>query len=145
MPPLIKTLIVEDHADFRAMLCLILQESTQCQIIGIALDGVDAVQKAEELQPDLILLDLGLPKLNGIEVTRRIRKLSARSKVLIISQDSSPEMVEGALRAGAHGYLLKSDATEVSLAVDAVLQHSPFVSSSLERNPGLNRRAEHDR
>ena len=70
----------------------------------------------------MILLDLSLPKLNGMEAGRRIRKLSPHSKIVFLSQDPSPEIVQGALRLGAAGYLLKSDATELPLAVDAILQ-----------------------
>ena len=100
-------------------------------MVAQATDGLDAVQKAEDLQPDLILLDLGLPKLNGMEVLRRIRKLSIHSKILIISQNSSPEIVQAALSQGAHGYLLKSDADELQDAIEAVLQNKPFVSCTL--------------
>ena len=72
MPPL-RTLIVEDHEELRNFLRLTLQNEARCIVIGEAVDGMQAVQKAEELQPDLILLDLSLPKINGIEALRRIR------------------------------------------------------------------------
>jgi DNA-binding NarL/FixJ family response regulator len=111
------------------MMC---QKGAQCIVIGEAVDGMQAVQKAEELQPDLILLDLSLPKLNGMEALRRIRKLSPNSKLVILSQDSSPEVVRGALRLGAVGYLLKSDANDLPLALDAVLQGTVFVSPRLK-------------
>ena len=132
--PLARTLIVEDYADLRNLLRSTLQKDTQCIVIGEAVDGLQAVQQAEELQPDLILLDLSLPKLNGMEAFRRIRKLSPRSKVVIMSQDSSPEVVQGALGLGAVGYLLKSDAIDLPLALDAILQGEVFVSRRL-RNP----------
>jgi DNA-binding NarL/FixJ family response regulator len=132
--PLARTLIVEDYADLRNLFRLTLQKDTQCIVIGEAVDGLQAVQKAEELQPDLILLDLSLPKLNGMEAFRRIRKLSPRSKVVILSQDSSPEVVQGALRLGAVGYLLKSDAIDLPLALDAIFQGEVFVSRRL-RSP----------
>ena len=99
------------------------------RVIGVASDGLEAVQKAEELQPDLILLDIGLPSLNGIEVARQIRKLSPKSKILFVSQESSVEMVQGALGTGAQGYVLKSDAErELLEAVNAVLRGVQFVS-----------------
>jgi DNA-binding NarL/FixJ family response regulator len=133
MPPL-RTLIVDNFEDFRRYLSSILKRKTQCQVVGQASDGLEAVEKAEELQPDLILLDLGLPKLNGMEAARRIRELSPNSKILFLSQDSSPEIVEEALRLGAQGYLLKSEATELPLAVDAITQGTWFVSRRLKRN-----------
>lgn len=128
-----RTLIVEDYEDFRQFLRFTLHEKTQCRVIGEASDGLEAVQQAEKLQPDLILMDLALPKLNGMEAGRRIRKLCPNSKIVFLSQDSSPEIVRGALRMGALGYLLKSDATELPVAVDTVLQGMQFVSSHLKR------------
>lgn len=133
MPPL-RTLIVDNFADFRRYLSSILQRKTQCEVIGQASDGLEAVQKAEELQPDLILLDLSLPTLNGMEAARRIREISPNSKILFLSQDSSAEIVQEALRLGAQGYLLKSEATELPLAVDAVTQGTWFVSRRLKRS-----------
>ena len=130
MPP-VRTLIVEDHEELRNFLRLTLQNEAQCIVIGEAVDGMQAVQKAEELQPDLILLDLSLPKLNGMEALRRIRKVSPNSKLIILSQNSAPEIVQGALRLGAVGYLLKSDANNLPLALDAVVQGKVFVSPRL--------------
>ena len=133
MPPL-PHLFVDNFEDFRRYLSSILKRKTQCQVVGQASDGLEAVEKAEELQPDLILLDLGLPKLNGMEAARRIRELSPNSKILFLSQDSSAEIVEEALRLGAQGYLLKSEATELPLAVDAITQGKWFVSRRLKRD-----------
>jgi DNA-binding NarL/FixJ family response regulator len=100
----------------------------------VNLDGLQALQQAEELQPDLILLDLSIPKLNGMEACRRILKLSAHSKVVILSQESSPEVVEAALRLGAVGYLLKSDAINLPVALEAILQGAVFVSPRLRNS-----------
>jgi CheY-like chemotaxis protein len=98
-------------------------------VIGVASDGLEAVQKAEELQPDLILLDIGLPSLNGIKVARQIRKLSPKSKILFVSQESCADVVQGALDTGAQGYVLKIDAERNLLeGVNAVLRGEQFVS-----------------
>jgi len=124
----LRTLVVDDHEDLRKLLRWMLQEKTECVVIGEASDGLQAIEQAKELQPDLILLDLALPKLNGMEAARQIRNACPQSKIIFLSQDSSPEIVEGALLLGAAGYLLKSDATELPLAVDAVLRGEVFVS-----------------
>jgi DNA-binding NarL/FixJ family response regulator len=126
-----RTLIVEDHEGVRALLRSLLENETQCVVVGEASDGLQAVQRAQELQPDLILLDLSLPKLNGMEAGRRIRKISPQSRIVFLSQDSTPEIVESALRIGA-GYLLKSDAKELPAAVRAVLEGGKFVSDRLK-------------
>jgi Response regulator containing a CheY-like receiver domain and an HTH DNA-binding domain len=126
-----RTLIAEDHNDFRALLRSLLDNKTQCVVIAEASDGQQAVQRAQELQPDLILLDLALPKLNGMEAGRRIRKISPQSKIVFLSQSSAPDIVESALRIGA-GYLLKSDANELPAAVHAVLGGGKFVSDRLK-------------
>jgi CheY-like chemotaxis protein len=103
------------------------------QVVCEASDGLEAVQKAQELTPDLILLDIGLPKLNGIEAARQIRKLAPNSTILFLSANSSLDIVEEALRAGASGYVVKSDArSELLSAVQAVIQGKRFVSSRLK-------------
>jgi len=99
------------------------------EVICEASDGLEAVNKAEELQPDLILLDIGLPSLNGIEAARRIRQLAPQSKLLFVSQESSADVVQEALGSGALGYLLKIDSGGNLLpAVDSVLDGRRFVS-----------------
>ena len=127
-------LIVEDHEEFRLLVRSTLRGKTQCQVIGEATDGLQAVQQAEKLQPDLILIDLSLPKLNGMEASRRIRKLCPHSKIVFLSQDCSPEVVEEALRIGAMGYLLKSDAADLPVAVQAILAGGQFVSPRLQHS-----------
>jgi DNA-binding NarL/FixJ family response regulator len=136
----IKILVVDDFERFRQFVCSTLQQRTEFQVVGQASDGLEAVRKAEELQPDLILLDIGLPKLNGIKAGSRIRALSPDSKILFISQDPSADVVEEALRLGARGYLHKSNAGgELLLAVETVLQGKQFVSSSLKRSESAHR------
>ena len=124
----IRVLVVDDFDPFRRLVVSILQKEPALQIICEVADGLEAVQKAAELQPDLILLDIGLPKLNGIEVARRIRKLSPGSKILFVSQESSADLVHGALDAGACGYVVKTDAgSELLTAVNVVLRGGQFV------------------
>jgi DNA-binding NarL/FixJ family response regulator len=123
-----RVLVVEDHEPFRRFVCSTLAKRTVFQVICEASDGLEAVRKAEELQPDLILLDVGLPSLNGIEAARQIRKLSPQSRILFVSQESSADVVQESLGTGAHGYVVKTDAgSELLEAVDAVLQGGQFV------------------
>jgi DNA-binding NarL/FixJ family response regulator len=120
--------VVEDSELFRKFICSTLGKRPELQIVSEVSDGLEAVQKAEELQPDLILLDIGLPNLNGIEAARRIRKLSPSSKILFLSQESSTDLVCEALAAGACGYVLKTDAgSELLTAVNVVLRGKQFV------------------
>lgn len=106
--PAVRVLVVEDYAPFRRFIFSTLGKRPNLHIIGEAADGLEAAQKAEELQPDLILLDVGLPSLNGIEAARRIRRLSPKSKILLVSQESSLDVVEEAFNSGALGYVAKT-------------------------------------
>ena len=125
----IRVLVVEDSEEFRKFICSTLGERPELQIVGEVTDGLQALQRADELQPDLILLDIGLPSLNGIEVARQIRKLSPKSKILFVSQESSADVVREALGTGAHGYVVKIDAgSELLKGVNAVLRGDQFVS-----------------
>jgi len=129
---LIRVLIVDDFEPWRRFISSELQKQSNLQAIGEVSDGLEAVQLAKELQPDLILLDIGLPTIDGIEVARRIREVSPPSKILFVSETRSPEIAEEALNTGACGYVAKSDAaTELLLAIKAVLAGKRFVSASL--------------
>ena len=124
--------MVEDFEPFRRFICSTLRKRLEFQVIEEVTDGLEAVQKAEELQPDLIVLDIGLPSLNGMDAARRVRKLSPKSKILFMSQESSADVVQEALSLGALGYLVKTYAgSELLPAVEAVLQGRQFVSSGL--------------
>jgi DNA-binding NarL/FixJ family response regulator len=124
---------VDDYEDWRTFVRLLLQSRPEWQIIAEASDGSEAVQKAAELKPDLILLDIGLPHLNGIEAARRIRELSPSSKIIFLSLNNDRDVVRAALGTGALGYVPKTDAgSELLPAVDAVLQGKQFVSSNLK-------------
>jgi DNA-binding NarL/FixJ family response regulator len=105
-----KILIVDDYEPFRRLVCSMLEQRSEFQVIGQASDGLEAIQKFAELQPDLIILDVGLPKLNGIEAARRIRKLAPDAKILFFSQYSSSDIIQEALKTGALGYVHKSQA-----------------------------------
>jgi DNA-binding NarL/FixJ family response regulator len=128
----VRTLVVDDFSSFRRRVCWMLEENPQVRLIGEAADGAEAVQKAVEFQPDLILLDSDLPKLSGIEAARQIRKVVPKSKLLFVSQDSNPEVVQSAFYLGARGYVIKSDAArELLPAVKAVIQGAQYVSRAL--------------
>ena len=127
-----RVLVVDDYEPFRRFICSTIEQRSGLQVVGEASDGLEAVQKSQELQPDLIVLDLGLPKLNGIEAVRQIRKRSPASKILIVSQESSVEIAHEAFDAGVLGYVVKSYAgTELLPAVDSVLRGGQFVSTGL--------------
>ena len=128
---LVRVLIVEDFVPFRRFLCSTLGTKPQLQVVSEASDGLEAVQKAEELKPDLILLDIGLPSLNGIAAARQIRKLSPESKIIFVSQESSADIIQEALNLGAWAYVLKTRAqSDLVAAVEAVLLGRQFVSST---------------
>jgi DNA-binding NarL/FixJ family response regulator len=128
----IRVLVVEDSEEFRKYICSMLGASPELQIVGEDTDGLQALQRADELQPDLILLDIGLPSLNGIEVARQILKLSPKSKILFVSQESSADVAREALGTGAHGYVVKIDVgSELLIGVSAVLRGDEFVSRRL--------------
>src|SRR6267378_740734 len=133
LPPSIRILIADDYEGWRRQVRLLFEERPQWQVSAEASDGSEAVQKAEELKPDLILLDIGLPKLSGIEAARRIRQLSPNSRIIFLSLRNDLDIVRAALRTGAQGYLHKTNArSELVPAVDAVLRGKQFVSSSLK-------------
>ena len=129
----IRILIADDYEDWRRKIRLLLQVRPEYQVVAEASDGSEAVQKAQELKPDLILLDIGLPKLHGIEAARLIRQLSPSSKILVLSENNDLDVVRAALSASARGYVLKTDAQgELLPAMDAVLGGKQFLSSSLK-------------
>jgi DNA-binding NarL/FixJ family response regulator len=130
-----RVLVVDDFEPFRSFVLSVFSETSEFEVIGEASDGMEAVQKAEELLPELILLDIGLPTLNGIEAARQIRKLAPNSKILFLSQESSADVVREALSFGAMGYVVKADAgNELQSAVETVRQGGRFLSSALSGN-----------
>lgn len=128
-------LLVEDYEPFRRFVVDKLTARPELQILSAVSDGAEAVEKAKQLQPDLILLDVGLPTINGIEAARQIQKHSPNSKILFVSENRSSDVTEEALRAGGLGYVLKSDAeSDLVPAIDAVLKGKRFVSATLARH-----------
>lgn len=127
-----RILVVEDFAPFRVFVSSLLHEKLELREVYEASDGLEAVQRAQELNPDLILMDIGLPKLNGIDAARQIRGSLPHSKILFLTQESSDEVVQEALRLGALGYVHKPRAgRDLLAALEAVLQGLHFVSSGL--------------
>jgi DNA-binding NarL/FixJ family response regulator len=128
----VRILIVDDFERWRRAVCSILRQNKDLEVIGESSDGLDAIQKSEELQPDLVLLDIGLANLNGLEAARQIRTVSPGSKILFLTLEDSPDLVQEALRIGALGYVIKSDAASNLLpAVRAVMRNERFVPRDL--------------
>jgi len=126
----IRVLVVDDFESFRRVICSILQNKLELQTILEASDGVEAIELAQTLLPDLILLDIGIPEVNGIEAARRMRELAPHSKILFVSQEASVDVVQAAFSVGAAGYVVKMDAgSELPTAVNAVLRGDRFVGS----------------
>jgi two-component system nitrate/nitrite response regulator NarL len=133
----IRVLLVDDNEPFRQFVRTTLRTRPGIEIVSEASDGLEAVQKAQELKPALIVLDIGLPGLNGIEAARNIRKLSPQSTILFLSQESSPEVVQEALSLGALGFVIKAHAgSQLLPAVEAVIRNEQFVSSRLNAVDG---------
>jgi DNA-binding NarL/FixJ family response regulator len=123
----IRILIVDDHPVVRHGLRNLLEVQSGWEVIGEAADGLEALEKADRLTPDVILLDVSMPKMNGLEACRLIRKAVPSSEILIVTQHDSPQMMREALDAGARGYVVKSNAgRDLLAAVEAVSQHKPF-------------------
>ena len=124
----VRILVVEDFEPFRGFIRSTFEKRPDLQIVCEVSDGLEAVQKAVELKPDLILMDIGLPLLNGIEAARQIRKLVLESKIIFLSQESSAEIVQEAFSLGAWGYVVKTRAgNELLAAVEAVILGKKFV------------------
>ena len=145
----IRILIADDFKDWRDQVRILFQAQPQWQIVAEASDGSEAVHKAEELKPDLIVLDISLPNLNGIEAARRIRGVSPNSRIVFLSQNDDPDIVRAALTM-AQGYVYKTDfRRDFRSAIQAVLQGQQFVSSSLKGcgytdSTGQNARYRHE-
>jgi len=131
---LVSVLVVDDFIPFRSFICSTLATRVNLLVSGEASDGLEAVHKTKELQPDLILLDIGLPTLdNGMSAAREICKLS-KSKIIFVTQESGADFVQEALALGAWGYVMKARAsTDLLAAVDAVCDGQKFVSDGFSQ------------
>ncbi|MFZ0083986.1 MAG: response regulator transcription factor [Candidatus Acidiferrales bacterium] len=128
----VRVLIAEDFAAWRHFVLEKLQENPHLRVVGVATDGLAAVQKAEGLRPDLIVLAIGLPQLNGIEVAKQIRKCAPECKIIFLTLETSADMVQLALGLGAQGFVSKVSAeSDLLAAVDAVTSGKKFVSQNL--------------
>jgi len=127
---IVRILVVDDFEMFRQFVVEMLGKRPELQVVGEASDGLEALQKAVELRPDLILLDIGLPSLNGIEVARQMRSLVPESKIIFLTQESSSDLVQEALSLGARGYVTKNMVlADLFAAVETVLLGMMFVSN----------------
>jgi DNA-binding NarL/FixJ family response regulator len=129
----IRILVVDDFEPWRRQVCSILETRPELRVVAEVADGLEAVQKAQELQPDLILLDIGLPALDGLEAAKRIRQVAPDAGIIFVTQNSDRDIVRVALSTGAQGYVLKTDAgSELLPAVTSVLEGDGFVSSGIK-------------
>ena len=129
---LVRILVVDDYNEFRELVCLMLGRAQHLHVVGEASDGPDAVNKAAELKPDLILLDIDLPVLNGIDAARQIREHAPASKIIFLSAESSADLVRETFALGAWGYVLKTNiGSDLLAAVESVLQGRRFISNEL--------------
>ena len=125
---------MEDFEPFRRFTSCTITKEPGFQVVGEAADGADAVKKALELKPDLLVIDIGLPTLNGIEAAKKIRLNSPACKILFLTSNDDPEIAEEAFAAGADGYVIKIDATrELRAALEATMLGKRYVSKRLAR------------
>ena len=126
----LRILVADDHHVVRTGLRALLESKSGWQVCGEATNGREAVEKAGKLKPDVAVLDIGMPLLNGVEATRQIRKLSPKTEILILTMHDSDLLVQEVLDAGALGYILKDDADRnLIAAVDALHRHERYLSS----------------
>jgi DNA-binding NarL/FixJ family response regulator len=130
----IRVLVVEDHEVVRRQICRMLGQHADLEIVCAVGDGEDAVRRAGELQPDVILLDISLPHLDGFTTARHIRSVAPAAQILFVSQHDTTQMVREALRAGGKGYVSKLDAVQDLVpAIHAVNMKQRFISPRLAR------------
>jgi DNA-binding NarL/FixJ family response regulator len=132
--PVLKVLIADDHEIVRQGLRSMLEGQRECQVVGEAGDGRQAVTLTKELNPDVVILDIGMPTLNGLEATRQILKMRPQTKVLILTMHESDSVIREVLDAGARGYILKTDAgRDLVTAVDSLRRNKTFFTSRVSQ------------
>ena len=128
----VRVLVVDDYEPWRRHVCSMLKTRPELKVVGEASDGLEAVRIAEELKPDLILLDIGLPHLNGIDVSHQLCQTVPGAKILFLTQNNDAGLVQAVLSNGVQGYVLKAGAgSDLLPAIKAVLQGEKFVSSGI--------------
>ena len=129
-----RILIADDHAVIREALRGLISQRADWQLCGEARNGREAVELAKSLRPDIVVLDLSMPELNGLEATRQIRKLLPKAEVLAFTMHDTEDLVTQVIAAGARGYLLKSDAmAHLAHAIEALAQHKPFFAPAVSQ------------
>jgi DNA-binding NarL/FixJ family response regulator len=127
-----RILLVDDHEIIRKGLRSVVEARKDWEIVGEATTGRDAVKKVEELKPNVVVMDISMPELNGLEAVRQIVKIAPRTEVLVLTMHESEDLVREVLEAGARGYLLKSDASrQLISAIEALRVHKPFLTSKV--------------
>jgi len=128
----VRIMIADDHAIVRRGLRALVESQQGWEVCAEASNGRDAVESVEQFKPDIAIVDIGMPELNGLEATRQILKSSPQTEVLILTMHQSEEVVAEVLKAAARGYVLKSDADQnLIAAVEAMIQHKPFLTSGV--------------
>ena len=130
-----RILLAEDFEPYRTFVASLLSKNPALQVIGEASDGLEAVEKVQNLRPDVILMDIGLPKLNGLDAARRVLDLNPSAKIVFLTQETDVDVVREAFRVGGWGYVSKQQVnSELLVALISVLEGRRFISTGLPNN-----------
>jgi|SRR5215470_106078 len=132
--PGLRILIADDHEFIRRGVRALLEAEPGWKVVAEVADGQEAVEKSKELKPDILVLDIGMPRLNGLETARRIGKVSPETKILILSMHDSENLARAVVQAGARGYVTKSEAArDLVIAIEALARGKIFFTSRVDR------------